>query len=83
MAKKLTANKGFWIGVSLLAQVTALLALTALAGYVIDTSFDTAPFGLAGTVIIGSVTATIVVVREVYKLSADISSDADGKNRKR
>ncbi|MDP9212144.1 MAG: hypothetical protein M3N59_02605 [bacterium] len=80
MPKKITTSRGFWIGVSLLAQVTALLALTALAGFVLDTLFDSAPFGLAGAVIVGSITATIVVVREVYKLTVEEDSPAERRS---
>lgn len=83
MPKKITTSRGFWIGVSLLAQVTALLALTALAGFVLDALFDSAPFGLAGAVIIGSITATIVVVREVYTLTAEEDSPTERRSSAR
>lgn len=67
--KQISAGKGFVTGLFLLGQVTAILLLTAVAGYVLDLLFDTAPFALAGSVIVGGIGATLIVVREVAKLS--------------
>lgn len=68
MAKDISTGKGLWIGLLILGQVTAILVLTAIAGYVLDQVFETAPFALAGSVIIGGIGATVIVVREVAKL---------------
>lgn len=67
--KDISAGKGLWLGLFILGQVTAILLLTAIAGYVLDLSFGTAPFALAGSVIVGGIGATVIVVREVAKLS--------------
>ncbi|MDP4000343.1 MAG: hypothetical protein Q8Q11_02850 [bacterium] len=69
MAKDISTGKGLWIGLLILGQVTAILVLTAIAGYVLDLVFDTAPFALAGSVIIGGIGATLVVLKEVVGLA--------------
>lgn len=67
--KNISAGKGLWVGLFILGQVTAILVLTAIAGFVLDQAFDTAPFALAGSVIVGGIGATVIVIREVAKLS--------------
>lgn len=69
IGKQISASKGLWLGLFILGQVTAILVLTAIAGYVLDLTFGTAPFALAGSVIIGGIGATVLVVREVARLS--------------
>lgn len=68
-SKDITAGKGLWIGLLILGQVTAILVITAIAGYVLDLAFDTAPFALAGSVIVGGIGATLIVLKEVARLS--------------
>lgn len=67
--RKLTAAQGLWIGLLLLGQVTAILILTAVGGYLVDLSFGTAPFGLAGSVVLGGMGATVLVLKEVARLT--------------
>jgi F0F1-type ATP synthase assembly protein I len=68
-SKQISAGKGLWTGLFLLGQVTAILILTAVAGYVLDLVFETAPLALAGSVVVGGIGATLVVLKEVTKLS--------------
>lgn len=67
-AKKISTAEGFWYGLKLLGQVTGILIASALVGWGIDTLFNTAPIGLAGSVMTGSFGATILVVVETYRV---------------
>ena len=57
------------MGLLILGQVTAILVLTGIAGYVLDQVFGTAPFALAGSVIVGGIGSTVIVIREVARLA--------------
>jgi F0F1-type ATP synthase assembly protein I len=68
LSGNISASKGFWFGLKLLGQITGLLLVTAVVGWLIDLLFGSGPFGLAGSVIVGSMAASILVATEAYKV---------------
>lgn len=67
-SSKISSSQGFWYGLKLLGQVSGILIVSALIGWGLDEVFSSAPFALAGAVIVGSIGATILVMVEAYKV---------------
>ena len=67
-ADKMSSRQGFVYGLKLLGQVSGILLVSGLVGWGLDSWFDSEPYALAGSVIAGSIAATILVVVEAYRI---------------
>ena len=65
--KQISTREGVLTGLMLLGQISGILAGFAVGGYLLDLVLGSAPLGLAGGVVIGSLWATFTVLRTVKR----------------
>ena len=61
--KQISTREGIVTGLMLLGQISGLLAAFAISGLLFDLVFDTGPLGLTIGVVVGSLWATLTVLR--------------------